>query len=203
MHCYVDRTGVPSGRLGQLRERGASLDDVFGGRAGGHPTVAPSHHAFENVGGVASQHHRGMRFLRGLGLAADLGEIDVPTVEFGGVLGPQFLHGQHVFPSLSPTMVEVRAHYFAFLAEPAGADAEDEPASRIVVQGGDLLGQVQGIVLGDQADASAQFQGCGGCGGKGQADEWVDLVAHELRDGSIGGPPVFGVVINGNYWMFR
>ena len=73
-------------------------------------------------------------------------------------------------------MVEVAAHHLGLLPEPARADAEDEPSARELVQGGNLLGQKQGVALRDQANAGAQLDCVGDGGSPGQRDKRVNDV---------------------------
>ena len=99
-----------------------------------------------------------MRFLRGLRIRAHGREIEEFAMKLGCVLGPERLHHVERFPCLRPPAREIAAKYLDFLFQPPRADAKDEAASAMVIQGGDLLGQEQWITLRHQSDSGCQLQ---------------------------------------------
>ena len=98
-----------------------------------------------------------MRGLSGFRIAADRREVNISAVKLRSILSPKLFHGQHMFPCLSPPMIEIRTHNLTLFPEPAGADTEDEPPIRTEVQSGDLLSQIKGIMLGHKADRGTKF----------------------------------------------
>lgn len=60
---------------------------------------------------------------------------------------------------------------------PAEAQAEREPAAGEMVEGGDLLRQVDRVVLGDQRDAGAEREVFRDRGGLAEGDERVEGAA--------------------------
>lgn len=60
---------------------------------------------------------------------------------------------------------------------PAEAEAEREAARGEVVEGRDLLGEVDRVVLGDQRDAGAEAEALGDRGGLAERDEGVEGAA--------------------------
>src|SRR4029453_16638496 len=95
----------------------------------------------------AAEHDGRMRPLRGLRIRAHGREIEEFTMKLGCVLGPERLHHVERFPCLRPPASEIAAKYLDFLFEPPSADPQDEAASAMVIQGGDLFGQKQRITL--------------------------------------------------------
>jgi hypothetical protein len=59
---------------------------------------------------------------------------------------------------------EVEAEGLVLLLEPGGADAEDGPALRHHVEGGDDLGQQRRVPVGDAGDQGGQVDGAGAGG---------------------------------------
>src|SRR6185437_1207411 len=106
----------------------------------------------------ASEHDGRTRLLRGLRIRAYGREIEEFTMKLGCVLGPERLHHVEGFPCLRPPAREIAAKHLDFLFEPPRADAKDEAATAMVVQGGDLLGQKQRIALRHQSNAGCQLQ---------------------------------------------
>ena len=88
-------------------------------------------------------------------------EADVLALERTGFLGPELLHGQHLLPHDLPTLRGIDAVLLHLVDVPADTDAEQEPSVAREVERGDGLGQHDGIVLGDEADAGAQLQALG------------------------------------------
>jgi len=54
-------------------------------------------------------------------------------------------------------VLEVAAHEFGFLPQPARANAEQEAAAAKPIEAGDLLGQEEWIALGNQGNARGEF----------------------------------------------
>src|SRR5262245_3116315 len=98
-----------------------------------------------------------MGSLDGLGVRLDGWKVDEVPMEFGLLLRPQLLHGQHGLAGDAPAAWKVGAKNLGFLFEPASANTKDEAATGNLVQGGDFLGHMQRIPLWHQADTRAQF----------------------------------------------
>lgn len=64
---------------------------------------------------------------------------------------------------------------------PAGSDAEEHPIAGEMGEAGNCFRKRDRMVLGGQADAGAQVQCAGGCGGRGQRDEGVEGTAVHPR----------------------
>ena len=94
---------------------------------------------------------------------------------------------------------ELDAEQLGFLPQPAGADAEEEPPAAEVVEGGNLLGQQDGVAFGDEADAGAELEVGGNRRSPPQRDKWVDALVVHLRDDAVrgAGPGRFGPGWNG------
>ena len=90
-----------------------------------------------------------MRLLLRLGVEPDRIEIDELAVEFGFLLGPQRLHGQHALAQQLEAGVVARAMVLHLLDVPAAADGEDEAAAGELVEAGHRFG-------GDDRDRAAE-----------------------------------------------
>ena len=82
---------------------------------------------------------------------------------------------------------EGHAQGVEFLAEPTDADAEKDAATGHVVQGGDLFGADEWIMLWQDQDPGGEFDGAGSRGGVGHPDQWIGQheVALAARDPAI------------------
>ena len=98
-------------------------------------------------------------------------------MELGLVLGPQGLHAQHVVAGDGPPVLERHPVIGGLLAVPTEADAEDHPATAQMVERGQLLGQDDGVVLGDQHHPGAEEDPPGGRRRRGQGHDGVEAAA--------------------------
>src|SRR5713101_1488231 len=167
--------------------RPGALAELIGRDAIRQPAVAPGHDALEHVLGAAAEEHGRVRLLRRLRIGPDGREVVVLAVELRLALRPQLLHGQDRLPRLRPAVVEIAAHDLRLLAQPPGADAEEEAPAAEEVEGRDLLGQEQRMPLGDEDDAGPELDAARGARGARQGHEGID----EVRVG-LGNDPVLG-----------
>src|SRR6267143_5964041 len=93
-----------------------------------------------------------MGLLRRLGVGLDRRELVVLAVELGRRLGPQLFHDEDRLTRLGPAMLEVATHDGGLFTVPTGADTEQESPAAEQIEGGDRLGERQGVVLGYQRD---------------------------------------------------
>ena len=111
-----------------------------------------------------------MRFLSRFGIRPDQWKIKVTAVVFRLFLRPQRLHDLDRFPRLRPTMWEVSSHQLGFLPQPARANAEQETAATVEIEGRDLFSQEERIAFRHQRNASAELDRRRHCGGSRQGD---------------------------------
>ncbi|CDZ87096.1 hypothetical protein RHRU231_210022 [Rhodococcus ruber] len=112
-------------------------------------------------------------------------EVDVGTVEFGGVGCPQRLHGSDVFGDLGPSVLPVPAHDAALGLVPSRSNTELQPPTAHVVERGDLRPGQDRLPLGWQQHSGAESDGAGDRGSASQADERIRLAHHQA--GRLGG----------------
>ena len=124
-------------------------------------------------------------------------------MELGLVLGPDLLHGQHRFPGLGPSVVEIAPHNLRLLPVPARAYAEHEAAPGEIVQGRDHLGEKKRVPLRHQADARSQPQGTGHRRGLGEGHEGIHHVGVGVWDVSPAGGGIKGNGLQGHYGVLR
>src|SRR5262245_32384125 len=99
--------------------------------------------------------------LGGLRVAAHRWEIEELAMKLGGILGPERFHDFERLARLRPAARKIAAKYLYFLLRPPCADAKNKAATAMVIEGSDLLGQMQRIALRHERDASGQPQrGC-------------------------------------------
>src|SRR5437867_8934732 len=122
-----------------------------------HPPISPFNHPFKHIFVSPTQKNGRMRLLRRLGEGPHGRKVIVLPMVLGLVLSPQFLHRQNRLAGLRPAMGEVTPHDLGLLFEPTGANAEDEAASREMIEGGNLFGQQQGAALGDQTNPGPEL----------------------------------------------
>ena len=149
--------GVAAGGGGELVELADLLAERLGGEAVGDPAVAVLHHAGQDTLGVAADQDGRVGLLDGLGVAAQDGEVVELAVELGALFRPKLLHHEAGFKGLRPRPADVAAHDGGLFLVPAGADAVDEAAAAVTVEGGDLLGEEQGVALGHEQDTGAKL----------------------------------------------
>ena len=109
-------------------------------------------------------------------------------------MGPERLHDLNGFPCLRPAVHEVATHEFRFLPQPARANAEQEAAAAKPIEAGDLLGQEEGVALGNQGNARAEFNGAGDPGSPGQGDVGIGEMGISPGDLAAGGGEGAGAV---------
>src|SRR5919106_419750 len=144
---------VSPGGLGQLVQDCPTPLELLRAPSRRHPAVTPGNHSLEDILRRFPQDYRWVRLLRWLGVAFDCREVVVLAMELGFLFSPELLHHQDRLSGLRPPMFKVAAHYLRLLPQPAGTDAEDDPAAGEQVQSSDRLGQHQRVALGGQADA--------------------------------------------------
>src|SRR5215467_6693833 len=102
-----------------------------------------------------------MRLLGGLGIGTHRWEIEEFPMKLRGILGPERFHYLERLPRLRPAPRKIAAKYFHFLPQPPCADAKNEAAAAMVIEGSDLFGQMQWVALRYERDAGGQPQrGC-------------------------------------------
>src|SRR5690349_3643627 len=121
------------------------------------PSVAPLGDAPQRVLVAAAEQHRRSGRLRGSRVGADRRKLDVFSLERRVTLGPQRAHRGDILGGLGPAMGKVAAEQFGFLAQPTGADTEDEAAAGEMIETANLFGQDHRVVLGHQADAGGKL----------------------------------------------
>ncbi len=120
------------------------------------PFVPVFEHALEHPWPLAAHEHRNMWLLRRLRPLPNRIEIDEPAMEGGFLLSPDALHRQHALAHHLPARGGIDAVVAHLLAVPAGADAKQEAAAGEQLERGDLLGQRDRVVLGNEADTSPE-----------------------------------------------
>ena len=144
-----------------------------------------------------------MGLLRRLGRRIDRRKVHILAVKLPGFVSPQRLHGQHRLPRVAHPLGELDAEQLRFLPQPAGADAEQKPPAAEVVQGGDFLGQQNGVALRHQADARAELQRAGNRRGPPQRHKGIHAFVVHLRDDPVRRPRPGGLGPGGNCRVFR
>src|ERR1700691_73837 len=90
------------------------------------PAVAEFRRAFERGLGVAAEHDRRMRFLRGLGHELESFDADSLAVIFRRIAGPQLLHQRDVFARAKSGVLKFHSDSFELLFQPTDPDAENK-----------------------------------------------------------------------------
>src|SRR5215831_5587555 len=104
--------------------------------------------ALEYVLCGAAKQNRRMRLLGGLGIGTHRREIEEFAVKLRGILGPERLQYLERLPRLGPAARKIAAKYLHFLLQPPCADAKNEAAAAMVIEGSNLLGQCKGLRCG-------------------------------------------------------
>jgi hypothetical protein len=104
----------------------------------------------------------------------------VLTLERGLVVRPQLLHREDVLAQDRTALAVGGPVLGHLLLVPAVADAEQEPAVRQCVDACDLLGGVDRIALGDQADSCRELERGGDRRTCAERDERVEGSPVEL-----------------------
>ena len=144
-----------------------------------------------------------MGLLRRLGKRPHRWKVVECPVIFRFFFGPKLFHRQVRFSGLAPPVRKVPAHDLRLLLQPAGANAEENPAVGKIVQGGNLFGEQQGIALRDQTDARPQLERRGDGRGPRQSHKGVSHVTHGWRNSPIWAPLVAGGHLHGDDRMLR
>src|SRR6266849_3783804 len=116
-----------------------------------HPAVAEGDRPPRAVGERAAHDHRRVRLLRRLRPGHHRRELDELAVVFRFRLRPDRPHRLDALPHHPEARLEVRPVVGHLLGVPAGADAEEEPSARDLVEARDLLGGLDRIALHDEA----------------------------------------------------
>src|SRR6266849_3676749 len=146
-----------------------------------HPAVTEGDRPPRAVGERAAHDHRRVRLLRRLRPGHHRRELDELAVVLRLRLRPDRLHGLDALAHHPEARLEVRAVVGHLLGVPAGADAEEEPPARDLVEARDLLGGLDRIALHDEAHARGDPQPDGGRGGGGERHEGIHHVVVLLR----------------------
>src|SRR3989449_104290 len=128
------------------------------------------------VGERAAHDYRRVRLLRRLRPGHHRPELDELAVVFRFRLRPDRPHRLDALPHHPKARLEVRAVVGHLLGVPAGADAEEEPSARDLVEARDLLGGLDRIALHDEAHPGGDLQPGGGRGGGRERHEGVHHV---------------------------
>src|SRR5215470_19586112 len=128
-----------------------------------------------------------MRLLGRLRERADGGKIIILPVVLGLLLGPEGLHRHDGLLGLRPAVREVASHDLRLLFEPACCYTKEKPATGEVIERGDLLGQEEWVALRDQTNPCPELDRLRHRRGPRQADEGVNQVSIERRDGTAQG----------------
>ena len=131
-----------------------------------------------------------MGALHRLGGDAHLVEAVVVAVEGGGVVRPDFLEDLYLLVDEGAAVVEgAELEVLELILHPADADAELHASARKLVDGGDDLGGVHGVAVGQDDDAAANLDGARAGGGVGEDGEGVpprSLASHPLAGDVVG-----------------
>src|SRR5437867_5243238 len=146
-----------------------------------HPAVTEGARPPRAVGERAAHDRRRVRLLRRLRPGHHRRELDELAVGFRFRLRPDRPHRLDALPHHPEARLEVRAVVGHLLGVPAGADAEEEPSARDLVEARDLLGGLDRIALHDEAHPGGDLQPGGGRGGGRERHEGVHHVVVLLR----------------------
>ena len=164
---------ITSGQFGQMVQAWNGVTQAAA--SDGHPAVGVlGHRAQHRRSGPAPDERPHPWLLHRFGPGPGRGQVDELTVVFGPVLGPQGLHAVEVLTDQGVATAEVNAMVLRLGPVPAEPQTEGEPASREVVEGGDLLGQDDRIVLGGEQNAGAQAEAAGGLDGRRERHQWAE-----------------------------
>ena len=106
-------------------------------------------------------------------------KIDLVSVVFGWISGPQGFHGLDPFTHQSESAVWVGPVVGHLFEVPTGAHPEQHATIGEHVEAGHLLGCVDQIALDDECDAGAQLQRRGGgCHGTERHERIESVVVH-------------------------
>src|SRR5690349_8639670 len=148
----------------------------------GAPTVGVACNALERVLGVVrSKYHWYAGLLHGLGVKPNAWKLDYLAVVARFVLAPQLAHRLDRFAQMLPAPREVHSHDRGLFGKPPGADAQDKPSVRVVVDGRGHLRGFDRIALRQQAYHSAELDPLRRLRRNRERNERVGKVAVELR----------------------
>ena len=146
-----------------------------------HPAVAVADRTPRAVRKRAADDHRRVWLLHRLRPGHHRIEVDELAVIFGLGLSPDHLHRLDALTRDLVARLEWRAVVRHFLGVPAGADTEQEPPRRYLVDRGHQLRGLDWIALLHQANAGADLQRLRRRGGSDQRDERIHHVVVLLR----------------------
>src|SRR5262249_44359871 len=127
--------------------------------AEGKPAIPPSHDAPKHRSPREVTEEDGwVGLLNRFGEGADKRKVIKLAVELCLLLGPEFLHGPDSLPRLPPGVGSVPPHDCRLFLVPTCTDTKQKPATGVVVQGRDLLGEQQRVVLWDQTNPCAELE---------------------------------------------
>ena len=189
--AHVAFAGMPRLLPGPLVCLDVLLEIGKGENARGIDEQGESHPADDGkgLGGGDAHPYRRVRILVGLGPYRDVIALVVLALKGELLGGPGLEDDIEVFLETAPALGVGREEGVVVLREGAAADAEVEPALADVVEGGDFLGDADGIAEGQQehAEADADALGAAGDGGghhdRGGEDAERDEVVFGQPDG--------------------
>ena len=171
-----DRRHGPPRRLGQTAQQGDASPEVLQPDPEGVPGIAKAGRAADGRSRVTAHPER--HLVRRLGRAHRVGQVVVLAVEGGLGLVPQRAqHGDGLIGH-GATVREVRTEHAELLLQPTDAHPEDEASTREHIQRSNLLGDQNGVALGQHQGRGAQGQARHQCGDRGQSDQRFDDMAH-------------------------
>jgi hypothetical protein len=102
-------------------------------------------------------------------------------MEFGFLLGPQFLHGEYPLAQQSEARLVLGAVIFHLIDVPTAAHGKDEATTRKLVEACHRLRCGDRVALGDETDAGAEPQALGCRRGERERNEGIVRVFVALR----------------------
>src|SRR5262249_51530761 len=137
------------------------------------PAVAKLHHALERMVALAAKEQRRVRLLLWLGIEPGLVEVDEFPMEFGFLLGPQFLHGEYPLAQQFEARLVLGAVVLHLIDVPTAAHGKDETTTGELVEARHRLCRDDWVALGDEADARAEPQALGCRRGERERDKGI------------------------------
>src|SRR5579863_82504 len=135
IHRDLKLAEIASGLGAHLPQLGQLCRQHLGAQAERRPAVANRDRIAQRAiharsDAARADMNRRMRFAGRLRIALHRRELDELPGETRLRLGPQLLHRANILAGDRPTPLEVDAHDLAFIAQPSGADAENEASAR-------------------------------------------------------------------------
>src|SRR5216684_1972685 len=175
-----------------------------GAEPAGAPSVGVARNAFERVLRVVrTKYHWDAGLLHRLGVKPDAWKLDYLTAVARFVFAPQLAHRLDRLTQMLPAAREVHSHDCGLFGKPPGADTQDKPSVRVVVdRRGDLRG-FDRIALRQQAYHSAELDPLRRLRRQRERNERVGKVTVELGHFAVGGTRIVGLVLRRYDEMLR